>query len=294
LTGEEAKMARIFLSGGNIIKGLQECPNMMNQFHDSQLATIRKELNDLKRGRPSLLRMKDDESLKTFSWKKLHDELAEITPTFLTFVKSVADGDENKLKREMPAILSAAATLINVNNREMSALHYIQSFILLKGGAKKSAFTRLNAMKSCMSYYSTMDKANEFAAQADVQHSKWKSIVWDDRIRELEIMNALDNFGEDSIETRSRLENELTTLRNGMHPGYYIVGDNVDMRTHVRHQRLGYTDLDAHMFQLVAYENRVPGNHLNPTSPIADIKTAPFSSVMPSYDDDEEMHTNMA
>ena len=81
------------------------------------------------------------------------------------------------------------------------------------------------------------------------------------------------------------LQDELLCLCRYMHPGYCIVGDNADMQTHAQHQRPQYTDLDAHMFQLAAYKNRVSANHLDPSQPIANIKTAPFSTILPSLDD---------
>jgi hypothetical protein len=247
---------------------------------------------------PSILRCKDEESLRSFSWKKLHDELVQRAPTFLSILKSVCDGDEKKMKTELPAILSAASTLITVHNREMSALEYVNSLILLKGGAKKSAFTRLNATKTSMSYMSTLDKANAIANNADERFNVWQSTVWQDRQRESFLMAELtllqDKDDTGSILVMARLQDELQCLRLGMHPGYYIVGDNADMRTHVRHQRVEHTDLDAHMFQIAAYKNRVSGNHLDPTGPLADIQTTPFSTVIPSELDTEELFAGLA
>ena len=79
-----------------------------------------------------------------------------------------------------------------------------------------------------------------------------------------------------------------------MHPGYYMVGDNVDLRTHVRHHRLNHGDLDAHMFQTAAYINRVPGNHLDPAHSTRDIQEALFSTAIPSKDDHVKLMSALA
>ena len=245
----------------------------------------------------SILRCKDEASLMTFSWKKLHDELLMYAPTFLSVLKTIFSDDENKMKNELPAILSAAGILISVHNREMSALEYINSMILLKGGAKKSAFRRLNATHMCMSYCSTMDKANTIADNAENKLHEWQTTSWNDRQRELQLianMESLEGHDNDSVLIRAHLENELKCLRAVMHPGYYIVGDNADLRTHVRHHRLGYGDQDVHMFQIAAYKIRVPGHHLDPRHPLGDIRQIPFSSVIPSPTDHENLMHGMA
>ena len=223
----------------------------------------------------------------------MHDELERKAPKFLGIMKIACGKDSDKMKKEMPAILSAASTIVSIHNPEMSALEYITSLILLKGGAKKMAFSRLNAVRCCMSYTSTIHKANEIAMNADIEMMKWQANVWKDRCREQELMKEIESL-QNASDTKSSfarisLENELVCLRKYMHPGYYIVGDNADMRTHARHHRLDHKDLDAHMFQLSAYRNRVSANHLDPNAPLGDIKSAPFSTVLPSRDDHEEL-----
>ena len=47
-----------------------------------------------------------------------------------------------------------------------------------------------------------------------------------------------------------------------MHPGYYFVGDNVDMITQVLRMIGTNQNQDQHMYQMCAYENRVSGNNL--------------------------------
>jgi hypothetical protein len=211
---------------------------------------------------------------------------------------SIFDDNEKKLHKELPGIISAACTLISVYNREMSALAYINSIILLKGGAKKSALSRLNATKICMSYQATLDKASEIPDNTDIKLKDWQTLVFDDRAREKNVMDEISNLQEledtGAILTIADLNTQLQCLRLGMHPGYYIVGDNVDMRTHARYHRLSNHDQDAHMFQMAAYKNRVPANHLEPNTAQGHIKLAPFSLVIPSEEDLTSIANNVS
>lgn len=79
-----------------------------------------------------------------------------------------------------------------------------------------------------------------------------------------------------------------------MHPGYYFVGDNVDMRTTVRHMTLLNQNKDHHMYQICAYVNRVSGNHLQNITPKANFETEPFTTVMPSLSDRERLAEEFA
>jgi hypothetical protein len=177
-------------------------------------------------------------------------------------------------------------------------VEYINSLILLEGGAKKSAFTRLNGTKHCMSYQSTLDKASQIAENEDKKIKEWQEVIFDEHKRESELLREIECLEEKSdvgsVLSKARLQDELECLRYGMHPGMYFVGDNVDMRVHVRHHRLDHKDNDVHMFQMAAYKNRVPGNHLDPRHAQADITRAPFSLVVPSENEHELMRNNIA
>ena len=56
--------------------------------------------------------------------------------------------DSNKLKKGdalLPQFVSASAGLIHLYNRDMNIFQCLNSLIMLKGGCKKTAFTRLNS-----------------------------------------------------------------------------------------------------------------------------------------------------
>ena len=311
LTGEEAILGRAIHKGAGFKNAASKCPDIAKDFQASLLEKVQKELDALVTSNEeskSILRKKDEASLLKFSWLDLHQELTEKAPNFLNVLyvvfqyndsdrEDVRKKKEDKMRKELPALLTAASSLLAIRSQEMSAVQYIHSLILMKGGAKKSAFSRLNATKSCMSYESTIKKQDEIAGNAVKHLQSWQKEVWNGREREQELMEAIANLQGDDVGcvlSKARLENELECLRLHMHPGYYMVGDNADMRTHVRHHRLNYKDKDLHMFQLAAYKNRVSANHLDPSKPIDDIKNIPFSRVLPSEEDVDVMHHKMA
>ncbi|CAC5412530.1 unnamed protein product [Mytilus coruscus] len=73
----------------------------------------------------------------------------------------------------------------------------------------------------------------------------------------------------------SNAENDLHQYRDLTHPGFYFVGDNVDMRTKVRNMTIYNQQKDHHMYQICAYENRISGNHLDNTVAKGDANTVP-------------------
>ena len=60
----------------------------------------------------------------------------------------------------------------------------------------------------------------------------------------------------------SELEEALSNFRKGMHPGFYYIGDNVDMHTSVRQITFKNQVKDHHVYQICAYQNGVYGNNL--------------------------------
>lgn len=100
---------------------------------------------------PSILRDHSEKALTEFSWQAMEDELAARTPIFLWFLRGACTfpgQDKNKHKTGkglLPGMLSAACKILSVRNAELSLLKYIVSILMLKGGAKKTLFLRLNS-----------------------------------------------------------------------------------------------------------------------------------------------------
>ena len=72
-----------------------------------------------------------------------------------------------------------------------------------------------------------------------------------------------------------------------MHEGIYFVGDNVVIKTHLRHMTIENQNKDQHLYQIYAYKTRVSGNMLGKTKPKQNINTVPFSTLLPALTDQD-------
>lgn len=249
----------------------------------------------------SLLRRVNDESLALLSWSKLADELKKQTPTFWQVLEASAYNPRQlstnirKTKdSNIPGIVSAACKLISLHNRDMNAVQRLNSLILLKGGAKKVAFQRLNSTNDCLSYKATLSMADTFGSKWEGDVMKWVDEVDKDVRHERSLLKEINRLEEDAIfiidpiESVSNLfqtetvKTELQNLQSTMHKGFYFVGDNVDLRTKVRQMTLKNQHKDHHMFQICAYKNRISDNTLDNTKPKDNIQTVEFHNFVPS------------
>ena len=111
------------------------------------------------------------------------EELRQKLSFFWNFlIGSISDfkHGNNKFKRGkalIPQLVSAAAGLIHLYNREMNIFQCINSLVIIKRGCKKAALTRLNATGNCLSYRGTLDMAERLASSWETQLAEWKSEV---------------------------------------------------------------------------------------------------------------------
>ena len=255
----------------------------------------------------SIFRGQNKELLKNFSIKSASEELRQKLSLFRNFLMGIISDpkqESNKFKRGdalIPQFVSAVAGLIHLYNREMNIFQCINSLIMLKGGCKKAAFSRLNATGYCLSYRGTLDMADQLAASWETQLAEWKSEVEMELAIEEALEKQIENLDE-TIDLMSestvcealileldQLQCSLKDHRKTMHPGFYFVGDNVDLRTQVRQMTLTNQAKDFHMYNMCAYMNRVSGNNLDNTKPKGDISSVLFSEFIPS----EELHRKL-
>ncbi len=156
----------------------------------------------------------------------------------------------------------AGAQLVSIFNKDMTATRRIKSVILRKGGLKKVAMKRLSALHNCMSYDATSRMFETFGTDYDVPLKLWKKEVESGVKREKELMAKVTNTEKDnsSPDMVSAAEKELKEHQIQMHPGYSFTGDNVDMRVLPRQMTIKNKGKDHHMFQIVAFKNRVNPN----------------------------------
>ena len=73
-----------------------------------------------------------------------------------------------------------------------------------------------------------------------------------------------------------------------------FTGDNVDVIIKPCQMTQENQNKDHHMFQYVAYENRVSPNHLSDESPIGDINKVQFTTFLPSTAEQELLSEQLA
>lgn len=262
----------------------------------------------------STLRHTDESSLLTFNFEHVYEEWKTQAPMFVRFIDTVTSNPRNernvakKGEGILASKISAGAKLLSIFNQNMSLLQRITSLIFLKGGLKKSSFNRMSSVNECQSYLSTIKLADSIAENWNREIQIWQSKVSYSHEVEQQILTQIHYISDtisllmsdtctdlDSLYLeKASLEKELYEHRKGMHPGYYFVGDNVDMVTKVRTITQTNQHKDQHMFQICAYKNRVSGNDLDDTKPKKIANSVNFSDVLPGAVDKTELISNFA
>lgn len=254
-----------------------------------------------------------NEALGAVTWTKISEDLKTITPTFWHILQKCAHNPRqttiNLRKKEetnIPGITSAACKLISLHTRNLDAVQRLNSLILLKGGAKKSAFRRFSATNDCLSHQTTLLMADNFGLTWESDLLKWVEDVDQDIAQEQLYAHEIKRLEEDALFIDDPLEsvsnmfhteqikNDLKNHRATMHSGFYFVGDNIDMRTKVRQMTLKNQNKDQHMFQICSYKNRISGNELDNTKPKGDIETVEFRNFVPTRDEKERLISEFA
>lgn len=245
---------------------------------------------------PSILRKTSKEDLSQFSWNNVHAELKERAPIFLQFIHASVQNpshSRNVLKKGdglMPAMCDAACQLIAIYSEGMCATRRIKSVILKKGGLKKVGFKRLAPIYACMGYNSTSKMFENFVKDFDTKLLQWKSEVEEGVAKEKEILSVISGLEVAGSEDELKLETErLRHQTESMHPGYSFTGDNVDIMARPRQMMKKNQNKDHHMFQYVSYEARISPNHLPDDKPIGDIDNIPFTTFLPSAQEQETL-----
>jgi hypothetical protein len=277
----------------SIVSAFMHVSTLKDQVIEATTRSITCELQQLcAKTTPSLLRQTTKDDLKHFTWKNVHDELKERTPVFLRFIEAAVQNPSQKRnvqkKNEalIPPMCDAACKLISIFNEGMCAIRVIKSIILKKGGLTKVGFKRLSSTYVCMGYNCTNNIFERFGKDFDCDLLKWKKQVEEDVKKEKELLSVVSTLG--GIVSNEELEcanEKLQQHRQSMHPGYSLTGDNVDMIVKPRQMTKQHQNKDHHMFQYVAYENRVSPNHMPGDITVADINKVPFTSFLPSGDE---------
>ena len=182
-------------------------------------------------------------------------------------------------------MLDAGCQLVSVFNSDLDATRRLNSIVLKKGDLKKSGFKRLASLNTCLSYNSTNTLMEKLGQRYDSKLIDWKEVELGVK-REVDILASLKQAqtAENENQIKER-EADLHTHRASMHPGYSFTGDNVEMRCTPRQMTLKNRNKDHHMFQIVAFKNRVSSYNLPSDKPKGNVNEISFSTFLPSSDE---------
>ena len=169
--------------------------------------------------------------------------------------------------------MSAAGVLLNCRNQKLSAVQTMSALQIKRSGAGSKAFERLNHRFLSVSYKTCLSVQNQLGVDFDSQVLEWK--------------NQVESEYKDEAMSGSR------TARK--HPGYRLVGDNVDIIIKPRQTSIAHASIDLHYFNFMAVKNRVSGNHLSKTRDETKLKEpVDWSQVVPSVNDHKRLESHWA
>ena len=179
----------------------------------------------------SLFRLSTPDELSEFSASDQEQELNRRAPTFLTFLnaagKNLDQLQKNKLKTDsvvQHGIMSAAGVLLYCRSQNMNSNQMMTALALHQGGASQKTFERLHKRFLCVSYCNMTTLQDNFAADFDKEVIEWAEQMLQDRELQEELKALLQTA--DAAEAQKRID-EFNKKR---HPGYIVLGDNVDIR----------------------------------------------------------------
>ena len=217
-------------------------------------------------------------SFQSWSYKEQESELEKKGRTFLRCLKAAAvnvpalssqregRNKEKEYETIRPGITSSANNLLYCRNKDMNAHATITGLQLKSGGATKQTHRRLHARSLSVSYSTTIKRQEMLGVGFDEDVRQWKAEVekdvgklksYKEELDHLEhkIAEGHHNF-HDTIRWR-KVSDDYSKLQLLRHPGFQLVGDNIDFVTKPRHQTSEHGKKDLHYFNFLAVKNKV-------------------------------------
>lgn len=270
------------------------------------LATIVKDVqrecsNICKRGNKSLFRDTSPESLAAWSYEKQELELNKDAPTFLTILQAAGtptDVAKNKQKTNdvvRGGLMGAAGVVFNTRNKSMIA-HQMQTALILKqSGAGEKAFRRLGSRFMCVDLVTANRLLDRMCVGYDLPVRNWAMQMLSDAKEEKRLMSCLAELEGQVLEDATLITNvqkDLHQFNATRHPGFQLVGDNVDVRVNVRQMRIGHQNQDLHHFNFLAIKNRVQIHHLPNDRQVCPSSDFEPGMVLPNASDNSTLKNN--
>ena len=310
MTGEWASvLERLFHVGGD------EAAKLLLTFQAPRSMATQAVMNDVKReciglcssNKQSLFGNTSAESLAKWSPSEQEQELHIKAPIFLTFLesagtpRSITRNKTKKMETVRNGILAAAAVILKTRNKNMNAYQTMISFALKQGGAGEKTFRRLHALGMCDSYQVLSHKLDQYSVGYDEPLQRWQEEMLCDAEQEREILKNLADLtgqiadGGDLLvlePLKHKLDSKLAEFQVTRHPGYQVVGDNVDMRILVRFMLMMAQDREIHHFNHLAIMNRVNAHHLPDDQPICSKQDFQPSLILPNGETNATLRSN--
>ncbi len=162
--------------------------------------------------------------------------------------------------------MSAAGTLLQCRNDQMVAHGTITGLQLKSGGASKQTHKRLHSRSMSVSYTTVINKQEMLAIGFDAPVLEWKKEMEDhaDKLSELksakapleEMIQKDEHNFTDFLQLKD-INERITKLNIEAHPGFQLVGDNIDFTTNPRQFTSESGRKSLHYFNFFAVKNRV-------------------------------------
>lgn len=225
--------------------------------------------------------------LVDFSFKNILDDLQRLSPFLLGIISTIA-------KNSTPHICTAAAVALRGRCPALSALSYYVDMVLLYGGTKKAAFTRLAKLGISTSHESAMTKQKEMAKLCKLPVLSLKGGLEDFFSSESQV----PVITEDQSSTGDARDFTFTTISEdemasfGVAPlpqpplpqTYSIIFDNLDFFIHPHYQSAKNTNKSIHWIHHMCVVDRVPSLHLDNKKPECCLSDYDLSKSLPGPD----------
>lgn len=185
---------------------------------------------------------------------------------------SDSNTDANSYESILPGLMSAPGVLLNCRSQRVIALQIITSLQMKRSGAGSKAFQRLysrflaTSYKTCLRYQQKLGEGFDKAVLEGKEQQR-KTL---------------------QTETQSGT-NTTPSEKLPSHPGYKLVGDNVDIMIRPRTITISHASTDLYYFHLMAVKNRVGGSHLSEQQPKNVPTSVDWAVLLPSADDHETL-----
>ena len=259
-----------------------------NSFRYCVKDAVRKEVISLcKQEHSSLAAEADMSTLTNFKWENVASEVSKQCPILwsallaATTTRSTERNVTNKCGKNLLPTLSTIIGMLSYcrNPKKMKVIQQLIGVQMWLGGVKREVGTRLNVISLCQGLDSTMKTIDNLIKDSSKNVYEWKHAVTS-YLRRPSCRRRL------FVEDPEWIDEDDTSIPLS----YSIVFDNVNQKTHARHQSDTTRNKMLNMVQAYAAQDRISSLHLpTETPPPEAILEIPIESYLPNEADIETL-----